>query len=185
MKKHLANIISCSRIAGAIILFCQNEISTLFLAVYVICGFTDLIDGPIARKTNSTSVLGAAFDTVGDVLTYLALAKILIRQNLVPLWIFIWILSAGVLFGVCAVISKVRFGKLYLPHTYLGKIFGLTVFVLPLAMQIMPQEIWMSVICSIATIHVSELMYIQLKIDSAMDFVPWAISINKHSGEVQ
>ena len=183
MKKQLANIISCSRIAGAIVLFCLNEISTLFLAIYVICGITDLVDGPVARKTNSTSVLGATFDTVGDVLTYLALTKVLIKQKLVPLWIFIWILTAGVFFGVCAVVSRIRLKKLYLPHTYLGKIFGFAVFVLPLAMQIMPHEVWMAVICSIATVHVIELTYIQSVIDKPLDFVPCAINVKKYSSE--
>jgi CDP-diacylglycerol--glycerol-3-phosphate 3-phosphatidyltransferase len=53
MKKHIANIVSLSRVAGAIILFFCKDISALFLSVYVFCGFTDLIDGPIARKTDS------------------------------------------------------------------------------------------------------------------------------------
>ena len=82
MKKHLANIISLSRVAGAIALFFFNEISTAFLIIYVLCGITDLIDGPIARKTNSTSPLGATLDTVGDVATYLALTKVLIIKKL-------------------------------------------------------------------------------------------------------
>lgn len=179
MKKHLANIISLSRVAGAIALFFFNDISTAFLIIYVLCGITDLIDGPIARKTNSTSPLGATLDTVGDVATYLALTKVLIIKKLVAGWILAWILSAGVLFGVSALISKHRFGKLYLPHTYLGKIFGGAVFVLPLAMQFMPGYVWMSVICSIATVHAFELLYVQSKNKTAEDFVPSALHVNK------
>ncbi len=179
MKKHLANIISLSRVAGAIALFFFNDISTAFLIIYVLCGITDLIDGPIARKTNSTSPLGATLDTVGDVATYLALTKVLIIKKLVAGWILAWILGAGVLFGVGALISKRRFGKLYLPHTYLGKIFGGAVFVLPLAMQFMPGYVWMSVICSIATVHAFELLYVQSKNKTAEDFVPSALHINK------
>ncbi|MBQ8782307.1 MAG: CDP-alcohol phosphatidyltransferase family protein [Clostridia bacterium] len=177
MKKYLANIISLSRVAGAIFLFFCKDISTLFLSVYILCGFTDLIDGPVARKTNSSSTLGASLDTIGDVLTYLALAKILIFKKLVPLWIFIWILSAGVLFGICAIITKARFKKAFLPHTYLGKIFGGSVFVLPLAMQIMDEKIWMSIICTIATVHAIELFFIQLKTKAPRDFVPSALHI--------
>lgn len=179
MKKHLANIISFSRIIGAGFLFFLNEISTSFLIVYVLCGFTDLIDGPVARKTNNSSVLGATLDTIGDVLTYLALTRILIKKNMVPLWIFSWILSAGVMFGVCAVISKFKFGKFYLPHTYIGKLFGGCVFILPLVMQDIAGEIWMAVICSIASVHVVELFYIQLRSESAKDFVPSIFHIRK------
>lgn len=179
MKKHLANIISLSRVAGAIALFFFNNISTPFLIIYVLCGITDLIDGPIARKTNSTSPLGATLDTVGDVATYLALTKVLAMRKLVPGWILIWILSAGVLFGADAVISGIRLKKFYLPHTWLGKIFGGSVFVLPIAMQLMEGYIWMSVICSIATIHAFELLYIQSRNKTAEDFVPTAFHVNK------
>ncbi len=177
MKKHIANIVTASRIVGAVVLFMCKDISKLFLIVYVLCGFTDLIDGPIARKTGSTSTLGATLDTIGDVATYLALTKILARNKLVPNWILIWIISAGVLFGCCAFVSKHRFKKFYLPHTYVGKLFGGSVFVLPVAMQFMPGEIWMAVICSIASIHVIELFIIQSKIETAKDFVPSVFSI--------
>ncbi len=179
MKKHLANIVSLSRVVGAIALFCMKSISAPFLIVYVLCGFTDLIDGPIARKTNSSSELGATLDTVGDVLTYLALTKILIKEKLVPWWILVWIISAGVLFGICAFVSKHRFGRLYLPHTWLGKIFGGAVFVLPIAMQFMPGAVWMSVICTIATIHAFELFYVQLKSKEAQPFVASAFHVSK------
>ncbi len=179
MKKYIANIVTASRIVGSVILFMCKDISTFFLVVYVLCGFTDLIDGPIARKTGSTSTLGATLDTVGDVGTYLALTKILAKNKLVPGWILIWIISAGVLFGGCAFVSKHRFDKFYLPHTYLGKLFGGSVFVLPVAMQFMPGEIWMTVICSIASIHVIELFIIQSTIESAKDFVPSVFKIKE------
>lgn len=179
MKKQLANIISLSRVAGSIVLFCCKSLSKTFLAVYIFCGLTDLIDGPVARKTNSTSTLGATLDTVGDVLTYLALTKILIVKKLVPWWILVWILSAGAVFGTCTFISKKRFSKFYLPHTYLGKIFGGAVFVLPIAMQFMSGSIWMSVICSIASVHSLELVYIQSRNNEAKDFVPTVFHVKK------
>lgn len=179
MKKHLANIVTSSRILGAIFLFFCKDITTTFLIIYILCGFTDLIDGPIARKTNSSSTLGATLDTVGDVGTYLALTKILIKNKLVPIWILIWILSAGVLFGACSFISKKRFNKMYLPHTYLGKIFGGAVFVLPVAMQIVDGAVWMAVICTIASVHAIELFIVQSKSNAPLDFVPSVFHINK------
>lgn len=179
MKKHLANIVTSSRILGAIVLFFCKDITPLFLAVYVLCGFTDLIDGPIARKTNSSSTLGATLDTVGDVGTYLALTKILVKNKLVPTFILVWLVCGGVLFGGCALVSKKRFNKLYLPHTYLGKLFGGAVFVLPVMMQFMDGAIWMSVICTIASVHIVELFIVQSKSNEAKDFVPSVFHINK------
>ena len=170
--KQLANIVTSSRIVGAIALFCMNSITPLFIGVYIFCGFTDLIDGPIARKTSSSSLLGAALDTIGDVMTYFALTKILIQEKIVPLWILIWFACTLVLFLGVMLISKKRFNKFYLPHTYLGKIFGGAIFVLPIMIQFMPAGIWLSVICSISTIHAFEQLYVQTKSTSAMPFVP-------------
>lgn len=101
MKKHIANIVTFSRVIAAMVLFTFKEIGTPFLIIYVFCAFTDLVDGPIARKTGSSSELGAVLDTIGDVMTYLALTKILISQKLVPTFILVWIISAGVLFLLC------------------------------------------------------------------------------------
>ncbi len=179
MKKHVANIISLSRVAGAIALFFFNSLSKAFLAIYIFCGLTDLIDGPIARKLKTTSPLGATLDTVGDVATYLALTKVLIIKNLVPFWILLWFISTMLIFIVAAFISKHRFYKLYLPHTYLGKIFGGVIFVLPVAIQFMPSYIWLSVICAISTVHAFELIYVQLKNKDADDFVPSALHVKK------
>lgn len=44
-------------------------------------------------------------------------------------------------------------------------------------MQFMPGEVWMAVICTVATIHYFELLYVQLKSDEALSFIPWAISV--------
>lgn len=100
-------------------------------------------------------------------------------KKLVPGWILAWILGAGVVFGVGALISKKRFNKLYLPHTYLGKLFGGVVFVLPIAISLNIGTIWMSVICTIASIHSLELIYVQSKNKEAKDFVPSAFHIEK------
>ena len=56
MKKHLANIVSLSRVAGSVVLFCCNSLSKTFLAVYIFCGFTDLIDGPMPEKQTAQAL---------------------------------------------------------------------------------------------------------------------------------
>lgn len=179
MKKYLANIVTSSRIAGAFVLFLCNEFSALYLWVYVYCGFTDLIDGPIARKTNSASVLGAALDTIGDVLTYLSLVKILVIKKAVPVWLLVWLFILIVLWFGLALFAKHKFNKFYLPHTYLGKLLGGSVFVLPLAMQVMDGRIWMALIGTIMTVNLFECVYIQIKSTEAKGFVATVFHINK------
>ena len=59
MGKHIANILTGSRIFGSILLLFFPALSAGFLITYILCGFSEMIDGTIARKTNSTSKLGS------------------------------------------------------------------------------------------------------------------------------
>ncbi len=179
MKKYLANIVTSSRIIGAAILFMCNEFSALYLGVYVYCGLTDLIDGPIARKTGSASSLGAALDTIGDVLTYLSFVKILILQNLIPGWLLIW-LGINIVFGfIAAFFALKKFKKFYLPHTYLGKCLGGFIFILPIAVHCSFGQPWMAVICSAMSLAILEIFYIQIRNKTAKDFIPTIFHVDK------
>lgn len=40
--------------------------STPFYILYMICGLSDVLDGIIARKTNTASSFGARLDTIAD-----------------------------------------------------------------------------------------------------------------------
>ncbi len=179
MKKHLANIVSSTRIVGAAVLFCLSEFSPLYLAVYCFCGFTDFIDGPIARKFGTTSALGAALDTIGDVLTYLSMVKVLLIQKQIPGWLLIW-LGINIIIGfVAAFYAQKKFHKFYLPHSYLGKSLGGIIFMLPLAMQIIDGQIWMAVICAVMSLVLAEIFYIQAKSTEPQDFVATIFHVNK------
>lgn len=46
--KHMANIITGCRILGSIILLFFPAFSSWFYILYLLCGFTDMIDGSIA-----------------------------------------------------------------------------------------------------------------------------------------
>lgn len=66
MKKQIANIVTGCRILGSILLWFVPVFSAAFYTIYIICGFSDMIDGTIARKTNSAGQLGAKIDTAAD-----------------------------------------------------------------------------------------------------------------------
>ena len=170
LKKQCANIISATRIAAAISLFFLDEIKAPFIIIYVFCGLTDFVDGKLARKLNIISTIGAFLDTVGDVLTYLAFVKILIVQNLVPLWAVVWYIIAMLGNILAGLIAKKRFGQFYLIHSLFGKILGVALFTLPIWLNLTEKitptnynSICLSVICIIATISAFETIYIQLK----------------------
>ena len=53
--KQIANIItSCRIVLSGCLLFCQ-VFSGYFWIMYLICGFTDMVDGTIARRTNTVT----------------------------------------------------------------------------------------------------------------------------------
>ena len=59
MKKQLANIVTSIRIVLSLVIFSMTEFDKRFFRLYLFSGISDLIDGPIARKTGSESQLGA------------------------------------------------------------------------------------------------------------------------------
>lgn len=162
MKKHIANIISASRIVCAVILLFFNEITDTFLFIYLYCGFSDAVDGRIARKLGSTSVLGTKLDTVGDTITYFSVLKILIVKKLFPLKAMIWLGAALLLHVVAAVIAKIRFNKFYFVHSLFGKILGLAAFLAPFTLEKFGEK-YLYFICIIASIAAVESIVIQLK----------------------
>lgn len=161
----MANVITASRIVCAVILFFFNDINGAFLAIYAYCGVSDLIDGPIARKTNKTSNVGALLDTIGDVATYVALAKILLAKHLVPSWAVIWYVAAaaGILSG--GLVAVVRFRRFFVVHSLFGKIMGFFAFMMPFAYYAKLLIPCFAAICASATVSAAETVFITVKAD--------------------
>ena len=87
----MANIVTGCRISGSILLLVFPAFSSWFYILYLVCGFTDMIDGTIARKTNTVSEFGARLDTAADFLfAGVCLVKLLPVVHM-PGWLWIWI----------------------------------------------------------------------------------------------
>ena len=74
----MANIITGFRgLISIVLLFCP-VFSPVFYMLYLIAGLSDMIDGTIARRTNTVSGFGERFDTVADfVFVVVCLIKLL------------------------------------------------------------------------------------------------------------
>lgn len=179
MKKHLANIITGSRIVGAGILLCFDDFTPQYMIVYCLCAFTDLIDGPIARKTGSSSILGAFLDTMGDGLVSISMLKIFLIKRMIPGWMIIWLVAVISLFFVAAGYSKFKFNKFYVPHTLVDKLLGGVTYTMPFAVQIIDPMIWMWIEGIVLTVASVETMAIQIKSETAKDFVPSVFHVNR------
>ena len=161
MVKNIANIITGGRILGSILLLFFPVLSWVFLITYLLCGFSDMIDGTIARKTNSNSNVGAKIDTVAD-LTFITAALIKMLPVIhCPGWLWIWggvvafIKIANVVWGY---FSKKQFIAL---HTKMNKLTGLFMFLLPLTLSFIELKYSAAIVCAIATIAaIQETAYI-------------------------
>ncbi len=85
------NLVSLGRIAGVLVAAgCFFlEIYPVALALGLITGFTDYLDGYLARKLNQTSQLGALLDILADLLAALVCLTVAVYVRLWPPYLLI------------------------------------------------------------------------------------------------
>ena len=161
MKKHIANIITGSRIVFSVPLMFLPLSSAWFYVLYLFCGFTDMIDGTIARKTGAVSEFGARLDTIADfVFLSVSLVKFLPTIS-IPRWLWIWIAVIGVVKIGNLIGGFVRTKTLVSLHTVMNKITGLLLFLLPLTFPIIDLNYSSIAVCAVASIAaIQESFYI-------------------------
>ena len=161
MKKQIANIITGIRILCSSIMLLFPVLSLGFYIMYLICGFSDMLDGTVARKTNSVSSFGSKLDTVADaVFMAVCVIKLLPMINL-PVLLWIWISVIAIIKFANIVLEFIRVKKLADHHTVLNKITGSLLFLLPFTLQFIEPTYSFAVVCSVATIAaVQETYYI-------------------------
>ena len=150
MKKHIANIITFSRGLICVYLFLCPVFSVRFYAMYVICGFTDMIDGTIARKTNSVTSFGSWLDSIAD-LMFVTVASIKIMPVIhIPNWLWIWIIIIFIMKIIAGIWRYILGQRFIFQHTSLNKITGFLLFILPLSLGIVEIGYSASVVCTVA-----------------------------------
>ena len=151
MTKHIANILTCCRIFGSILLLFFPAFSIEFYITYLLCGFSDMADGTIARKTNSTSKFGSQLDTIADLIfTVVSMLKLLPEIS-IPWWLWIWGGMIAVI-KISNIIWGYVFQKKFISiHTIMNKVTGLLLFLLPLTISFVELTYTAIVVCSIAT----------------------------------
>lgn len=151
LKKQIANIITGCRIICSILMVLFSVYSTGFLILYLLCGFSDMVDGAVARKTESTSDFGAKFDTVADfIFVVVAFAKFL-PIIYIPKLLWVWIVFIAIL-KICNIIFGFIYKKkLIALHTVMNKTTGVLLFLLPLTLHLIELKYSCVVVCLMAT----------------------------------
>lgn len=151
MKIRIANLITGTRILCSIgLLFCQ-PFSTSFYVLYLVAGFTDMIDGAVARMTGTASKFGAKLDTAADfVLVVVCLSKLL-PKLFVPLWLWLWIGSIALIKAVNLFSGYILQKRFVAMHTVMNKVTGLLLFIFPLTLPTVELEHSAPLVCTVAT----------------------------------
>ncbi|HEX3706235.1 MAG TPA: CDP-alcohol phosphatidyltransferase family protein [Mycobacteriales bacterium] len=117
------NALSALRLLG-VPLFCWLALGPKAdgwaVIVLMVAGFTDYLDGKIARRFNLTSELGKLLDPAADRLYILATLAVLTDRSIIPLWLTIVLATREVVLAIALLVIR-RYGIGPPDVTFLGK----------------------------------------------------------------
>ena len=147
----MANIITCFRILVSFALLFFPLHSVPFYSLYLTAGISDMVDGMVARRTNTTSEFGARLDTAADfVFVVICLIRLLPVMD-IPTWLYVWTGVIALIKGINIVSGYVMKKRLVAVHTVMNKVTGALLFVLPLTIPLIEPSHGAIVVCAIAT----------------------------------
>ena len=151
----IPNCITSLRILGTLVLLFIIPLTPVFFIIYTLCGLTDVLDGWIARHTNSVSSIGSRLDSIADILLYaVSIIKILpILWRILPSWIW-YIVGGIVLLRIASYITAaIKFHRFSSMHTKMNKISGAAVFLIPYSLLVVNFVTpYCMIVCAIAAI---------------------------------
>ena len=147
----MANIITFFRMAASIVLLFCPVFSPAFYVFYIAAGLSDMLDGFVARKTDTVSILGARLDTIADFVFVVVCLIKLFPVLSIPAWLYIWI-GIIALIKVVNIISGFVVQKRFAAvHSVMNKATGALLFLLPLTSSTVPLKYSAIGVCAAAT----------------------------------
>jgi len=150
LKRQAANCITGLRIALSLLLLIPKIRTPFFAAVYLLCGISDMADGPVARKTGTAGSFGDALDSIAD-LCFLGvcLFRFLPEIRLAPP-ILLW--AGGIaLLRLGNLLWGLRHrGRPIMLHTRANRITGLLLFLFPLSLPLADPNLTAIPLCALA-----------------------------------
>ena len=147
----MANLITCSRIILSLIMLLYPACSPPFYCCYLLAGFTDMIDGTIARRCGAVSDFGAGLDTIADLIFVIVSAYRFLPILNLPIIVWIWtgvIAVIKIINIISGYVMKKRFVSV---HTIANKLTGVLLFAFPLSAAMMDIRYSATVVCAAAT----------------------------------
>lgn len=161
-QKHSANFISAARIVLSLLLLLLKPLSTAFVVIYLLCGFSDVLDGYIARKTHTESTLGSKLDSAADFVMTAVILVVLYRLIKISSDVWLWVAAIALIRFAAIGVVWLRFGKPAMLHTYANKFTGILFFLFPLSLALASPTIPIFVLCGAATLSAAEELLIDI-----------------------
>ena len=147
----MANIITGIRIVLSVALLFCPALSPIFYVLYLAAGFSDMIDGAVARKTGTVSEFGSRLDTFADIV-FVAVCLIKVLPVLdVPVWLYIWIAIIAFIKVASIAVGFIRQREFISVHSMLNKMAGGLLFVFPLTLSFINLNYGGTIVCAVAT----------------------------------
>ena len=146
----IANFITGSRIIFSLAMLTFPVFSAGFYFCYMLAGFTDMIDGTIARKLGTESKFGRNFDTIADIVFVASSAYKLFPEFKIPRVIWLWISIIALIKIINIILGFVR-KKITAVHSLANKVTGAVLFLLPLTLTVLDIKYSSIPVCMIAS----------------------------------
>ena len=149
----MANIITCIRIVLSVALLFCSAFSPVFYELYIAAGFSDMIDGAVARRTGTVSEMGSKLDTIADIVFVVVCLIKLLPPLDVPVWLYIWVAIIAMIKLFNIAIGYIRQKQFIAVHSVINKVTGGLLFIFPLTLAFIDLKYSAAVVCVIATMQ--------------------------------
>ena len=177
-----ANLLTLCRIPLALGLLFAAPLSPLFFLFYTMAGITDMLDGPIARRSHMASRNGARLDSLADIVFLIAVLYRLLPVLSLPGWA-IWAAAAIALLRCGAwLVGFLKYHRFNALHTLANKFTGAALFCVVYLLPLVSIDRLCAVLCLLAAVSAGEELAIQCLGREAAPDCKSLLYLLKHQG---
>ena len=154
--KNLANYITVSRIILSVFLLFTEPLSLGFFIIFIVCGISDIIDGYVARAYGLKSDFGAVLDSLADIIFFFCFLISLLPVMNLNYFMILWIIIIFLIKLISLIIGFIKFHKFALIHTYLNKLTGALLILLPFILLLSKSNLILIILFMLATLAALE-----------------------------
>ena len=169
--KYIPNAITISRIIMVAALIFLTPFSTLSFIIFLVAGFTDMIDGTIARNIkDARSNLGAELDSMADM--FMVIVSIFAIMPAMSTWPILWhmIIVALIFKLMSAVPGIIKHRKVFFLHTISNKVLALILFTIVPLYYVFGPHLAVNIYIVFAIVAIFIITFEEMVIISTLDY---------------